>query len=516
VLLPAAVLGTPSGQLADLLDRVRDSLSEGRDPRAVRALRIEATIEMGGQVVGRVETVARREPRALRESLEMAGVRRELTILEERVWMKDANGAVRAATGDEIVDAHLAHALLFHEYLDGSGARLDVRPGADREIELRDASDPASPPRTLAFAESAADPHLVLPSAFRQRDHGVTVVTTFEDWRVVDGVRFPFASKQSTGDPRFDLTLRTVACEILDDLPAGAIAPPVPDAPDFEIADADSARTIPVELVDHLVLVTAEVNGVPGSFLLDSGAGATVLDSGFASRLGLAERGVMEARGTGGSETAAFVDASTLQLPGVVLRGQTIVTIGLDGVAEALGRPIAGILGWDFLSRFAVEIDYARARLALAPSGKYEPRPGAVRVPLRIEMNVPRVEGTLDGEHRGSFLVDTGNGRGLLLHSPFARAHGYGERRSDGAVDVAGVGGSTRMDQITIRSLALGGAEFRDLPAFVSDSDEGIVAIDEAIGNVGGALFERSVLAFDYSEESLWILPPSSASASGR
>ncbi|MGH2570788.1 MAG: aspartyl protease family protein, partial [bacterium] len=447
---------------------------------------------------------------------EMAGVRRELTVLEDRVWMKDPNGAVREATGDEIVDAHLSHALLFHEYLDGSGAGLEVRLGADQDLELRDATDPASPPRTLSLAEVAADPPLLLPRAFRQRDHGVTVETTFEDWRVVNGVRFPFVSKQSTGDPRFDLTLRTTACEVLDELPAGAIVPPAADPPDFEIVDSDSAGAIVVELLDHLVLVTAEVNGVPGAFLLDTGAGATVLHSGFAAQLGLSPRGVMEARGAGGSETAAFVDASTLRLPGVVLRDQTIVAIGLDGVAEALGRPIAGILGWDFLSRFAVEIDYAHAKLALAPSGEYEPRPGAVRVPLRIEMNVPRVEGTLDGEHRGSFLVDTGNARGLLLHSPFVRAHGYGDGAPDAEVDVTGVGGSTRMDRITVRSLALGGAEFRDVPAFISDSDEGIVAIDEAIGNVGGALFERSVLAFDYSEESLWILPPSSASASGR
>jgi hypothetical protein len=192
------------------------------------------------------------------------------------------------------------------------------------------------------------------------------------------------------------------------------------------------------------------------------------------------------------------------------------VAVGLDAVAAALDRRISGILGWDLLSRFAVEIDYRHAKLALGPSGEYAPPPGAVRVGLRIEMNVPRVEGTLDGEHRGSFLLDTGNGRGLLLHSPFARAHGYGADGSGEAASVTGVGGSATMDQITIRSLALGDAEFRDVPAFVSDSDEGIVAIDEAIGNIGGALFEGGVLALDYSEESLWILPASSASASDR
>jgi len=58
-----------------------------------------------------------------------------------------------------------------------------------------------------------------------------------------------------------------------------------------------------------------------------------------------------------------------------------------------------------------------------------------------------------------------------------------------------------------VSSLALGEALFRDVPAFFSLSGQGIVAIDEAIGNVGGGLFSRGVLAFDYREGSLWISP---------
>jgi len=512
LVLASPAVATPLGEL---LDRVRASLSAPTPVGSVAALRIQTEVESGGRVVGSVETLARREPRALLEILDLSGVRRTITLLDDRVWIEDANGAVREATGDELVDARLSHALLFHTYLDGDAGDLRVVAAADGSLELRAAGDDDAPPRVLTFAPDAADGRW-LPAAFRQRQHGVEIVTTFADWRPVSGILFPFRSEQSTGDPRFDLTLRTTACDVLEGLPDGAIAPPAERASDLVISDADSAAAISVELVENLVLVAAEVNGVRGDFLLDTGAGATVLDAGFAAELGLAARGIMEARGTGGSEPASFVDVEELRLPGARLGPQTVVSLPLAGLTDALGRPIAGILGWDFLSRFAVEIDYARARLALAPPGSYRPPPDAVRVPLRIEMNVPRAEGILDGEHRGSFLVDTGNGRGLLLHSPFVRAHGYDARESRPARDVAGVGGRKPMRSIVVDSLALGDAVFRAVPAVFAESDDGIVAIDEAIGNVGGALFRGGLLAFDYREESLWIRPPSSASASER
>lgn len=504
----------PAANLDALLARVRDSLSPSADVGAVRALRVETVVEMEGAPAGRVETLGRREPRALLEVLDLAGVRRAVTVLDDRVWITDANGAVREATGEERVDALVAHSLLFHGYLAGSGNGLAVMPGPESSVELRAAGDGDAPARTLTFV-AAGDPARLLPASFRQRQHGVEVVTTFGDWRETQGIRFPYVARQSTGDPRFDLTLRTAAVDVLDDLPEGAIAPPVEAARDFEITDPDSATAIAGELAGSLLLVTAEADGVRGAFLVDTGAGATVLDAAFAEELGLAGRGRMEARGAGGSEAAFFVDLETLRLPGVVVRGQTVVALPLEGVAAALGRPLAGILGYDFLSRFAVEIDWPAARLALRPPGAYRPPAGAVHVPLRIEAAVPRVEGSVEG-HRGSFLVDTGNGRGLLLHTPFVRARGFDGRPSRPAADVTGVGGRTPLRSITVATLALGDAEFRDVTAHWSEENDGIVAIHESIGNVGAALFRDGVLAFDYSEESLWVRSPSAVSASAR
>jgi hypothetical protein len=184
-------------------------------------------------------------------------------------------------------------------------------------------------------------------------------------------------------------------------------------------------------------------------------------------------------------------------------------------VAAALGRDVDGVLGYDFLSRFAVRLDYPAARLGLWPSGAYPADPRAVRVPLRIESNVPRVDGVLNGTHRGSFLVDTGNSSPLLLHSPFVREHGL-EGDGGGTVQVSGVGGREPMESVPVDSLRIGDRVFREVTALLARAESGAVALHGPIGNVGGALFADCVLAFDYSAASLWIAPATAASASPR
>jgi predicted aspartyl protease len=350
-----------------------------------------------------------------------------------------------------------------------------------------------------------------LPAWYVEAQSGTELRTTFSDWRPVDGVLWPFTSTQSTGDPRFDVTLRTTSAAYPASLPPDAIPRPVTAIPrDVAFLDPEAAANIAVNLIGSLVIVPLEVDGTPGRFLLDTGAGASVIARAFVEKLGLTARGAMEARGAAGSETAAFVDVGRIAVPGVELRDQTVVTVALRGVADAVGTPIDGILGYDFLSRFAVEIDYAARRLGLFPSGGYEGRPGASRIALRVEANVPRVDGRLDGKHAGSFVLDTGNNWPLLLHSPFVRRHGLAPDDTT-SVPITGVGGLQSMRRGTVETLALGDTVFRDVRTLLASADEGAVALDEAIGNVGGALFANRVLAFDYGAGALWIASSASA-----
>jgi predicted aspartyl protease len=339
------------------------------------------------------------------------------------------------------------------------------------------------------------------------------VVTSFDDWRVVEGMRFPFVARQSTGDARFDVVTRTESLTLPTSLPDAILERPAPRGiSDVTWIDRGLARDLPLRSIGPLLGLDVSVNGgTPGPFLVDTGAGATVIAAETARRLGLSHRGVVEARGAGGSAAAAYVDVGTLALPGVEIRGQTLVALPLEEMSAALGTSIGGILGWDFLSRFAVEIDRVKQRVALFEA-EYAPPPGAVRIDLRLEANVPRIEGVIEGQ-TGSFLLDTGNAVPLLLHTDFAERHGFLERATESSFSMAGVGGTTAMREVRVNSLRLGPLEFRDVAAVLAPDGEGVVALQESLGNVGASLFAGRVLALDYGAGALWVGPAAGSAA---
>lgn len=511
---PPPVTATPlAPDVGASLAELHSSLSDGRDPRAVRAFRAVGTIEMGGQVVGTTRTVAARNPPALREVLEMAGVRQVAVLIGDEAWFEDPNGSVRSATGDELASYRLAHSLLFHTYLEGEvpGFDLQREPGALRFLPQQDGAA-----RVLELADD--EEGRLLPSLLRQRQQGAEITTTFEDWRTFDGVRMPFRSVQSSGDARFDLVLTTTGVEMPDALDPDEILPLLAGShpADAALLDPERAASIPLRRFGALLMVQAEVNGHETTFLIDTGAGATVLSSRLADRLSLSRRGVVEARGAGGSEAGGYVDLARLSLPGVEIRDQTVVVLPLGPLRDATGHEVDGILGYDFLSRFALEIDYAHKTLGLFALGGYAPRDCSSRVDLRVEANVPRIQATVDGIHGGNFVLDLGNATSLVLHTSFAAEHGYLDRAGDASFSLSGIGGSEAMSRVTVGSLALGDVVFREVPAVIARSGEGVLALEESLGNVGGDLFDGAVVAFDYSEGALWVCPASADSASGR
>jgi hypothetical protein len=56
---------------------------------------------------------------------------------------------------------------------------------------------------------------------------------------------------------------------------------------------------------------------------------------------------------------------------------------------------------------------------------------------------------------------------------------------------------------------------FHRVETLLATSEEGALAMDDSIGNIGGALFAESRIAFDYGAGTLW-LAASKDSASAR
>ena len=62
-----------------------------------------------------------------------------------------------------------------------------------------------------------------------------------------------------------------------------------------------------------------------------------------------------------------MVRVSSLAVGDVTVPDLTVAAIDLSGINEKIGTEVAGILGYDFLSRFRVTIDYREKTLTLMP-----------------------------------------------------------------------------------------------------------------------------------------------------
>jgi hypothetical protein len=122
----------------------------------------------------------------------------------------------------------------------------------------------------------------------------------------------------------------------------------------------------------HLVL-QAHVNGVPGRFVLDTGAGRSVIETTRHARFRLAriDATTSVAIGAGGNVPLRMSHGNRLQLGSYVDYGFTAYLMPLQQVNLAFLRRgqerIDGVIGADVLRGGAAVIDYAGGMLYLKP-----------------------------------------------------------------------------------------------------------------------------------------------------
>jgi hypothetical protein len=130
----------------------------------------------------------------------------------------------------------------------------------------------------------------------------------------------------------------------------------------------------------------------PYPFILDSGAGTSVVDPAIARELRLDDR--MDFR------------VGDFSVEGAELYRSSMTDIG-----RVLGRDVAGILGHEVFQDYLLTYDYAADAILLNEGSLAESDPGVVRT---ADRDRPWVAAMVDGR-RIAVLIDTGAGRGLTL-----------------------------------------------------------------------------------------------------
>ncbi|MDT4896035.1 MAG: hypothetical protein QOH25_1112 [Acidobacteriota bacterium] len=256
---------------------------------------------------------------------------------------------------------------------------------------------------------------------------------------------------------------------------------------------------VPFELTDggH-VLVRASVNGSePLWFGLDSGNEQTLISQRQAAALNLKLQGAGQAAGSGENLVDfALVKNVSFNLAGVKFVFGEIGVLPLE-LASASSPAIVGLLGYDFISRFVVEIDYETKVMTLYRPRGYRYRGHGDSIPVRMMDNNPhvRVSVALPGlaPVTGMFVIDSGaSGTDVEFYSPFVRKRKLlDSTQQTTAVAVEGIGGTSGVRIGTATSLRIGRTVIQNPAVYFSTASQGGDAGNIGAGVIGARLLRR-------------------------
>jgi hypothetical protein len=160
-----------------------------------------------------------------------------------------------------------------------------------------------------------------------------------------------------------------------------------------------------------VLVVPAEVAGIAGDFILDTGEAHTVLAE-------------TQAQTAGFEDKALTADAA---LAGVHKTGVAVAVADLDVRTGLFPTPIAGVIGTDVLAGYVVDVSFAPCRVRLSALGKAPPFGRAAVLPLKIVAGLPTASASVSDGARtltGPFVISTGADSPLRLSEALAAAPG--------------------------------------------------------------------------------------------
>jgi hypothetical protein len=333
----------------------------------------------------------------------------------------------------------------------------------------------------------------------------VSATTALSDYRHVDGVAYPFRASTQTSAGN-DYTQQIASLELNTDV-AERMRIPGQNVHDASIAGGNSA-TVPLQILNNHVYVSAMVNGRgPYTFIIDSG-GDYIVTPEVVRALQTRSSGSFQLQGVGNAtEGAGFTRLESIAVGGATVRNQYSLVLPIaTGFGVSEGMRIDGMLGYQFLARFLTTIDYADSRLTLAMSGPQPAAAGAAAIKFYFSGTVPMLPITVDGVDTVAQL-DTGNRLGLELTAPFLAAHPAiaALAKTQPGVTGFGVGGASYARLGRIPSLQIGPYQIANSVTSFGVATKGALADPFTPANVGGAVWRRFDLTFDYAHQQVLL-----------
>ena len=503
-----ATAAAPEGSAADVLSKVKEA-SGGKAWDSVVTMRTKATLATGG-MTGPVESWDDVRTGRFTDTVEIGPMWQAQGFDGTILWLQDTSRQARKAEGGDEREGAANEAYrrsLAYFFPDRCPATLEAP--ATKEEGGRPFRVVRITPKGGRPFDAWVDAKTWLIDRVVEKAAIETRTTFLSDYREVQGVKLPFAIRNTNGETKYDEIVTVQSVELNLPVDGARFRMPAPPAADFQFADASRSTAVPFELINNHIYLMVAIDGKgPFRMLFDSG-GANIVTPGLARQIGLKTEGALQGRGAGEkSEDVAFSKVGSLQVGGVTVASQVFAIYPLDSLARAEGIAQSGVIGYEVLKRFTVLVDYENSRLTLTDPAAFAYKGRGTVVPFQFNGHVPQVDGEIDGIP-GKFDIDTGSRASITLLGPFAEKHNLKDRYAAKveAVTGWGVGGAARSLVARAGTLRLGSVQVASPVTELSLQKKGAFTDPYVAGNVGAGVLKRFNIVFDYANQKLIFEP---------
>jgi predicted aspartyl protease len=220
-----------------------------------------------------------------------------------------------------------------------------------------------------------------------------------------------------------------------------------------------------------LILLPVQVNGDgPFEFILDTGAGTSLLSSDLAKKLKIKIISTREGQSGGGKISVSLAKVDSLAVGQAKLDDVDVGIVDLTHIGNTIGTKIDGDIGYNFLKHFRITIDYHDCEIRLDEPRRIQRlgRSSKAEVPMRLaSLAKPLllVDVHANGHGPFQFAIDTGTST-TAIAPELARQLGL---KSSPIGPLTTGGAQVNVTAGTLESFKVGRAGVDDLVVVVAD-----------------------------------------------
>lgn len=266
------------------------------------------------------------------------------------------------------------------------------------------------------------------------------------------------------------------------------------------------------QLSGGIIILRATVDDIKDTlnFVLDTGSGGISLDSETVAKYGFQRvKSDKTIRGIAGMKNVEFTNHHTLKLPGLDVTNLDFHINDYELLASVYGVKIDGIIGFSFLRRYIIKIDYEVQQLEIFTPGtmKY-PKGGYLMRPNFSSLAYPQVIVLDERQIIDRFIFDTGAGLCMLLSEDFVTDSAVLKRkRKRYQTQTEGLGGKKLMDITVLKQVHIGPYKFKKVPTYIFADDFNVTSYPLLGGLIGNDLLRRFNVILNYPEQSIHLKP---------